>query len=66
MSKDTLLAVPLTRREPPLEEQVGAAVRAGARQVQGTLNGLGERCGNANLTSIIPTLLLKSGYAERY
>lgn len=43
-----------------------AAVRAGARQVQGTLNGLGERCGNANLTSIIPTLLLKSGYADRF
>ena len=36
-----------------------AALRAGARQIQGTLNGLGERCGNANLTSIIPTLLLK-------
>jgi 2-isopropylmalate synthase len=33
-----------------------AAVRAGARQIQGTLNGLGERCGNANLISIIPTL----------
>src|SRR5262249_61293658 len=33
-----------------------AAVRAGARQIQGTLNGLGERCGNANLCSIIPTL----------
>src|SRR4030088_2220064 len=43
-----------------------AAVRAGARQIQGTLNGLGERCGNANLTSIIPTLLLKPVYAERY
>jgi 2-isopropylmalate synthase len=43
-----------------------AAVRAGARQIQGTLNGLGERCGNANLTSIIPTLMLKSAYAERY
>jgi 2-isopropylmalate synthase len=43
-----------------------AAVRAGARQIQGTLNGLGERCGNANLTSIIPTLMLKSGYAERF
>jgi 2-isopropylmalate synthase len=43
-----------------------AAVRAGARQIQGTLNGLGERCGNANLTSIIPTLLLKKDYAERY
>ncbi|MFZ9632749.1 MAG: citramalate synthase, partial [Alphaproteobacteria bacterium] len=38
-----------------------AAVRAGARQVQGTLNGLGERCGNANLTSIIPSLVLKLG-----
>ena len=39
-----------------------AAVRAGARQIQGTLNGLGERCGNANLTSLIPTLLLKPAY----
>ncbi len=43
-----------------------AAVRAGARQVQGTLNGLGERCGNANLCSIIPTLLLKQDYAARF
>ncbi len=39
-----------------------AAVRAGARHVQGTLNGLGERCGNANLISIIPNLILKMGY----
>ena len=39
-----------------------AAVRAGARQVQGSLNGLGERCGNANLVSIIPSLVLKMGY----
>ncbi|CCQ75443.1 citramalate synthase [Magnetospira sp. QH-2] len=39
-----------------------AAVRAGVRQVQGTLNGLGERCGNANLVSIIPSLVLKMGY----
>ncbi|MBL0319518.1 MAG: citramalate synthase [Alphaproteobacteria bacterium] len=39
-----------------------AAVRAGARQVQGTINGLGERCGNANLVSIIPNLMLKMGY----
>jgi len=39
-----------------------AAVRAGARMVQGTLNGLGERCGNANLCSLIPTLMLKMGY----
>jgi 2-isopropylmalate synthase len=43
-----------------------AAIRAGARQVQGTLNGIGERCGNANLTSIIPTLLLKPDYADRF
>jgi len=43
-----------------------AAVDAGARQIQGTLNGLGERCGNANLVSIIPTLLLKPAYAERF
>ena len=43
-----------------------AAVRAGARQIQGTLNGIGERCGNASLTSIIPTLLLKSVYADRF
>ncbi len=41
-----------------------AAVRAGARQVQGTINGLGERCGNANLIALIPSLLLKPGYAE--
>ncbi len=40
-----------------------AAVQAGARQVQGTLNGLGERCGNANLVTLIPTLMLKLGYA---
>ena len=43
-----------------------AAIDAGARQIQGTLNGLGERCGNANLVSIIPTLLLKPYYAERF
>lgn len=39
-----------------------AAVEAGVRQVQGTINGIGERCGNANLISIIPTLMLKMGY----
>ena len=39
-----------------------AAVSAGVRQVQGTINGLGERCGNANLMSIIPNLMLKMGY----
>src|SRR5690349_5197262 len=41
-----------------------AAVRAGARQIQGTLNGLGERCGNANLCSIIPTLRLKNEFSD--
>ncbi len=39
-----------------------AAVQAGARQVQGTINGFGERCGNANLCSIIPNLQLKLNY----
>src|SRR5258707_7010806 len=43
-----------------------AAVRAGARQIQGTLNGLGERCGNANLVSIIPTLKLKGEFSDRF
>ncbi|WP_062560671.1 citramalate synthase [Paracoccus aminovorans] len=43
-----------------------AAVDAGARQIQGTLNGLGERCGNASLTTLIPTLLLKEPYASGY
>jgi len=43
-----------------------AAVDAGARQIQGTLNGLGERCGNANLVSLIPTLLLKEPYTSRF
>ncbi|WP_298912572.1 citramalate synthase [uncultured Roseobacter sp.] len=43
-----------------------AAVDAGARQIQGTLNGLGERCGNANLTALIPILLLKEPYASQY
>jgi 2-isopropylmalate synthase len=42
------------------------AVRAGARQVQGTLNGLGERCGNANLVTLIPTLALKPELSERF
>ncbi len=40
-----------------------AAVQAGVRQIQGTLNGVGERCGNANLISILPTLILKMGFA---
>ncbi|QOS99038.1 citramalate synthase [Brevibacterium sp. JNUCC-42] len=39
-----------------------AAVQAGAEQVQGTMNGIGERCGNVNLVSVIPNLQLKLGY----
>ena len=42
------------------------AVLAGARQIQGTINGLGERCGNANLVSIIPTLFLKKTFSEKF
>ncbi len=41
-----------------------AAVLSGARQVQGTINGLGERCGNANLMSIIPTINLKEDFSK--
>jgi 2-isopropylmalate synthase len=40
-----------------------AAVRAGARHVQGTINGLGERCGNADLITLIPNLMLKMGFS---
>lgn len=40
-----------------------AAVQAGARQVQGTINGFGERCGNANLCSVIPNLQLKLDFS---
>ena len=43
-----------------------AAVDAGVRQIQGTLNGLGERCGNANLTSLLPILCLKDPYKSHY
>ncbi len=43
-----------------------AAVESGVRQIQGTINGLGERCGNANLMSIIPTLFLKKSFSEKY
>ena len=43
-----------------------AAVDAGARQIQGTLNGLGERCGNASLTTLIPILMLKEPYASSF
>jgi 2-isopropylmalate synthase len=43
-----------------------AAIEAGVRQVQGTLNGIGERCGNTNLVTLIPTLVLKPAYNERF
>jgi len=43
-----------------------AAIRAGVRHVQGTLNGIGERCGNANLVTLIPTLLLKPEFADKF
>ena len=43
-----------------------AAVECGARQIQGTINGLGERCGNANLMSIIPTLSLKRSFSDKF
>ena len=43
-----------------------AALDAGCRHVQGTLNGIGERCGNANLVSIIATLGLKKSYRDRF
>ncbi len=43
-----------------------AAVEAGVRQIQGTLNGIGERCGNANLVTLVPTLMLKPAYADRF
>ena len=42
------------------------AVQAGARQVQGTINGLGERCGNANLMSLVPTFFLKKDFSEKF
>ncbi len=43
-----------------------AAVRAGVRQIQGTLNGIGERCGNANLVTILATLALKAPFRDLY
>ena len=42
------------------------AVLAGVRQVQGTVNGLGERCGNANLMSLIPTFFLKKDFSSEF
>ena len=42
------------------------AVLAGARQIQGTINGLGERCGNANIMSVIPTLFLKKSFSDKF
>ena len=43
-----------------------AAIVSGARQIQGTINGLGERCGNANLMSIIPTIHLKENFSKDF
>jgi len=43
-----------------------AAVEAGVRQIQGTLNGIGERCGNANLITLVPTLMLKPAFSDRF
>ena len=43
-----------------------AAIESGVRQIQGTINGLGERCGNANLMSLIPTLCLKKTFSEKF
>ena len=43
-----------------------AAVRGGARHIQGTINGLGERCGNANMISLVPSLALKPWYSDRF
>ncbi|WP_306028801.1 citramalate synthase [Stappia sp. MMSF_3263] len=43
-----------------------AAVAAGVRQIQGTLNGIGERCGNANLVTLVPTLMLKAPFSEMF
>ena len=42
------------------------AILSGARQVQGTINGLGERCGNANLMSVIPSLVLKESFSKKF
>ena len=42
------------------------AIQAGVRQVQGTINGLGERCGNANLMSLIPSLYLKHDFSNNF
>jgi len=43
-----------------------SAVLAGVRHIQGTINGLGERCGNANLMTLIPTLYLKKDFSEKF
>ena len=43
-----------------------AAVLSGVRQIQGTINGLGERCGNANLMSLIPTFFFKKDFSSQF
>jgi 2-isopropylmalate synthase len=70
---DVMAAVPGVRLGIHAHDDTGhavanslAAVRAGARHIQGTLNGLGERCGNANLVTLIPTLKLKPEFSERF
>ena len=67
--KDVLTMIPGDRLGVHFHDDTGhavanslVAVRCGARQIQGTLNGLGERCGNANLTSLIPSLKLKTDF----
>ncbi len=57
--------MPMTIRPGTIANSL-AAVEAGVRQIQGTLNGIGERCGNANLVTLIPTLSLKQAYASRF
>ncbi|MBE9259001.1 citramalate synthase [Dolichospermum sp. LEGE 00246] len=76
-TEETLSQLPITNYQLPIP-QIGihthndsemavanalAAVMAGAKMVQGTINGYGERCGNANLCSVIPNLQLKLGYS---
>ena len=49
-----------------LQIVLSSSIQAGVRQVQGTINGLGERCGNANLMSLIPTFYLKKDFSDKY
>jgi len=60
--KDALLSIHVHNDGDLAVANTLAAVDSGVRQVQGTINGFGERCGNADLCSIIPNLVLKKGY----